>query len=121
MSTTISDLLDNSTSELYVSTISDVIDVVEEVTEQAIRKLATEYQPEQLGLDKRCYSVLVDSEFSCIIVEGSTGAINYYGGFEYIEDEYISRIGNYTIYHEDSDRVRDHLDRLQESLEEQAS
>ena len=47
----------------------------------------------------RCGSVFVDTEDRCIIVmDNYLRSLRYYGGFEYINDEFVTSIGPYTIY-----------------------
>ena len=63
---------------------------------------------DKVGLDSRAGWVFVGED--CIIVEGSTRAIDYYGGFEYVDSECRTQLGEYTIYMADNDRVQDCLD-----------
>ena len=69
----------------------------------------------ELGLDVRCGRAYVGENLDCIIVDDANArSYNYYGGFEYINDEDVRRIGDYVVYLETSDRVRDALECLME-------
>lgn len=63
-------------------------------------------KPEALGLDRRCaHRVWVSDE--CIIVNAKDDrTMQYYGGFEYVEQEYRVAIGDYVIYLADDGRVQ---------------
>ena len=65
-----------------------------------------------LGLDERCGKLWVDD--TCIVCdENNLRALSYYGGFEYIDDEYKKTLNGYTIFtvsgDKDDDRVQDHI------------
>lgn len=64
---------------------------------------------DQINLDKRVGSVWL-AEDAIIVNSANRNAINYYGGFEYIDPEYVQTIGDYTIYSSNEDRVRGCLD-----------
>jgi hypothetical protein len=50
-----------------------------------------------------------------IVVDSANArSYNYYGGFEYIDDEDKRVLGDYVIYMNTSDRVQDALDALME-------
>ena len=68
----------------------------------------------ELGLDMRCGRAYVSENMDCIIVDGDARSFNYYGGFEYIEDEDKRSLGDYTFFMDTSERVRDALECLME-------
>ena len=54
---------------------------------------------DKLGLDRRCGSVYVSEMESLIVVENSNvRSLEYYGGFEYVNDEAKQGFGEWTIY-----------------------
>lgn len=58
---------------------------------------AEKVSAEKLGLDPRagyCY-VLEDG---IVVDSGSIRTFNYYGGFEYVDEDAITRIGDYTFF-----------------------
>ena len=61
---------------------------------------------EELGLDPRCEELWVCPEF---IATNNRKALDYYGGFEYIEEQYTTQIGGLTVYSADASRVSEHL------------
>jgi|TARA_R110001592_G_scaffold275122_3_gene542111 hypothetical protein len=85
--------------------------------EQKVEELTKEYMntsgavrvsAKDVGLDPRCGFVWVSTDEEWIAVEGSTRLINYYGGFEYIEEYTV--IGSYTFYENEFDRVESCLE-----------
>jgi len=52
----------------------------------------------KIGLDPRAGRVFVDVDEGVIITQNA-GSLDYYGGFEYVEDDSKLVFGDYTIYH----------------------
>ena len=42
---------------------------------------------------------------SCIVTNNPR-SLNYYGGFEYVDGEYVQQLGDYTVYLAYADRVQ---------------
>jgi len=64
---------------------------------------------EDVGLDERCGKLMVDDE--CVIVSISGDRkLQYYGGFEYVDSEYRTIMGEYVIYTNDGNRVEAVID-----------
>ena len=72
---------------------------------------------DKVGLDYRCGSVYVSIDEDFIAVSGSPGSINYYGGFEYIDSDYITTIGHMTFYSGETSRVQDCIEYYIENTE----
>jgi hypothetical protein len=65
---------------------------------------------EELGLDERIGKVVVVGTIYTdgaivAVSESKARALNYYGGFEYIDPADVTTVGRYTIYSSDSSRV----------------
>lgn len=74
---------------------------------------------EMLGLDPSAGNVWVDTKNESIISEKrTTRTLDYYGGFEYIDDEYRKEIGDYTVYTVGNNRVESALDIYDSKVEE---
>ena len=63
---------------------------------------ATEQPAEALGLDQRCGSVWLGEDF---LATDQRRLLDYYGGFEYIDQEHIITLGSWTFYSIEADRV----------------
>jgi hypothetical protein len=97
--------------------------------EQQITKLLENYMEEagavyisaeDLGLDYRCGRVHISVDENWIAVEGSTKSIDYYGGFEYIDECNKKTIGEFTFYEgEECNRVSSAIERFAQSNESQ--
>ena len=86
----------------------DLIDSVTELTDNFIGN-TIKVNPEQLGLDNRCGSLFVTPD--CIgTYKERDRALQYYGGFEYVDSEFRHEMGDYVFYSGHDNRVRDHLE-----------
>ena len=71
------------------------------------------------GLDYRCGRVHISVDENWIAVEGNTRSIDYYGGFEYIDEGAKKTIGEYTFYEGECDRVRSAIEYFVQSNQSQ--
>ena len=87
--------------------------------EQKIEELLEEYmesagavkvRAEEVGLDARCGFVWISTDELWIEVEGSTRLVDYYGGFEYIDEQAKKTIDRYTFYEGEDGRIEDCLE-----------
>lgn len=95
-----------------------LIDEVNELAERFIKGL-DEVRSKDLGLDPRAGGRLYISEDVIVVSKHSDRSLQYYGGFEYVDQEYRSEVGDYVFYTADDDRVRNHIERYYESQEEE--
>jgi hypothetical protein len=74
---------------------------------------------DKAGLDPRCGSIWIGED--CIAVKGSYGKrmIEYYGGFEYVNKDEVSALGEFTFYSIEDSRVAGHIEHYLESKEEE--
>jgi len=92
----------------------EMIDEIQYAVERHVQGLRR-VSANELGLDIRCGRAYVGENMDCIVVdEGNARSYNYYGGFEYIDNDDIRKLGEYVIYMDTSDRVRDALESLME-------
>jgi hypothetical protein len=94
---------------------TNILDLADEVQDMVERHVAgmRRVNATELGLDIRCGRAYVDED--CIVVDaGNARSYNYYGGFEYIDDEDKRMLGDYVIYLNTNDRVSDALECLME-------
>jgi hypothetical protein len=92
----------------------DLIDEVQDMVERQVQGMRR-VSATELGLDLRCGRAYVDDNMEYIVVDsGNARSYNYYGGFEYIDDEDKRTLGDYVVYLNTSDRVRDALECLME-------
>ena len=68
-----------------------------------------EVRPDDLSLDKRCaYQLFIDEEYIAI-QKADLKNLRYYGGFEYVDEEYVQELGDYVFFHSEDERVAGHL------------
>lgn len=93
-------------------TIDEILSALQELEAQVLDS-CTEHPATALGLDRRCGTLHVNEEY--IAVSSSMNqSLRYYGGFEYIPEEYVTRVGDLILYSIEHDRVLDALTRLEE-------
>jgi hypothetical protein len=95
---------------------TDTLEMIDEIQYQVERHVQglRRVTANDLGLDMRCGRAYVGENNDCIIVEGDARGFNYYGGFEYIDSEDKRTLGDYTVFLDTSERVRDALECLME-------
>jgi hypothetical protein len=84
--------------------------LIDEVTELTDNYIGTmEKVPAvKLSLDNRSGSLFVSPD--CIAVyKANDRALQYYGGFEYVDTEYRHEMGEFVFYSAEDDRVQGHL------------
>jgi len=85
-----------------------LIDEVTELTDSYVGNM--ELVPaNRLGLDPRCGKVFVSPD--CIAIhKANDRAVQYYGGFEYVDTQYRHEMGDFVFYSAEDDRVCGHLE-----------
>lgn len=87
-----------------------LIDDVTELTDNYIGTMKM-VPANQLGLDFRCGKVFVSPD--CIAIhKANDRAVQYYGGFEYVDKEFRHEMGDYVFYSYEDSRIQDHLDQF---------
>lgn len=86
----------------------EMVDKVNSVVEQFIQENMKPASAEELGLDERSFygEVYVSNEYIAAGIN-SNRSLQYYGGFEYVDEENRTQVGEYVFYSADSDRVAD--------------
>lgn len=97
--------------------IFDMADAIETVVNRNMRELMTEVRADALGLDIRAGHRLFVNEDCIAVSNNDRRTLDYYGGFEYVDSDYIRVIGDYTFYFADDDRVRGHIETYYEKEE----
>jgi len=94
----------------------DMLDAINEVVERNINANFVRVSGNDVGLDMRVGSLYINTQ-DRVIASCNRGSLDYYGGFEYIDKESVTTVGDYTFYQ--GDRVEDCFDTY-ESKEETA-
>lgn len=69
-----------------------------------------ETEVSKLGLDIRAGGYVWVDEGSIAVSKTRDGSLQYYGGFEYVDNTYRREYGDYVFYLIDDDRVRKAVD-----------
>ena len=83
--------------------------------EQFIEENWKEGNREQTGLDTRAFGKFWYCYEGIFIFAGNRRSLDYYGGFEYIDSDYVKTYGEYVFYSADADRVQEVLENLMEN------
>ena len=85
---------------------------------EAIIDEMIEVKPDELGLDKRCaFQLFIDEEYIAV-QKSDLRNIRYYGGFEYVSEEYVLELGEYVFYHSEDERVTGHISEYYDKQED---
>jgi hypothetical protein len=96
-----------------IKDVQEFLDTINGVTHTFVQNNMNRVPAVQLGLDARCGILYVDKNLASIAIEtDSIGSLSYYGGFEYIDKEYVTTTGGYTFFSEEASRVSDALEYL---------
>ena len=69
-----------------------------------------EVTPKEIGLDSRAgYRFFINEDYIAVS-RGNRRSLDYYGVFEYVDEEHITVLGDMVFYSSDDERVQGHLD-----------
>lgn len=83
----------------------ETINKIEEMVTDLIRD-ADRVNASRANLDHRCGMIYITEDWIAVVKSGFN-YISYYGGFEYISEEYIQTLGDYTFFLRETERVDD--------------
>ena len=93
-----------------MSALSNLIHEINEKVEELIDTEFREVTAKEVGLDSRsAYQLLINEDFIAIR-KSNRRSLDYYGGFEYVDEEHVTVLGDYVFYSADDERVQGHLD-----------
>ena len=84
--------------------------LMNEMVEQLIDDEFRLVKPTEVGLDSRAAYEVFINEDNIAIRKSARRTLDYYGGFEYVDEEHVTVLGEYVFYSADDERVQDHLD-----------
>jgi hypothetical protein len=100
-------------------TLDDLRDNINEAVDNFISELKSIEQDQRthegMGLDPRALYNGWYNDDCLVILARNRRTLDYYGGFEYIEEEHVSCFGDYVIYSGEHSRVSEVLDHLSRS------
>ena len=93
-----------------MSMLHDLISEINSKVEGLIEEEFREVTPKEVGLDSRAgYRLFINEEYIAVSI-GNRRSLDYYGGFEYVDEEHVTVLGDMVFYSADDERVQDHLD-----------
>jgi hypothetical protein len=98
--------MDNTTFD----SIDEMAYAVNGAVNRTVHATMTACRADEMGLDSRAgYTLFVNDEYIAVPSSGIR-SLEYYGGFEYVDEEYTFVLGDYKFYSTDDDRVKEHID-----------
>jgi hypothetical protein len=97
----------------------DLFELIDNVTELTDNFVATMglVPATRLGLDDRCGKLFVTPD--CIgVYKSNDRAVQYYGGFEYVDKEHRYEFGDYVFYSHEDSRISDCLEHYLNIMDE---
>ena len=88
---------------------------VEAIIDEEFREVT----PKEVGLDPRAgYNLFINEDYISVS-KGNRRTLDYYGGFEFVDEEHVTVLGDMVFYSADDERVQGHLDEffMQEDVE----
>ena len=70
-----------------------------------------------VGLDIRAAGRLYVDQYHIVVPVGCDRSMQYYGGFEYVDKQYRSQVGDYVFYSAEDSRVCSHLSRVVDGVD----
>ena len=95
--------------------MSMLYDLMNEINTKVDRLINDEFRevaPQELGLDPRAGYHLFINEDYIAVSKSNRRSLDYYGGFEYVDEEHVTVLGDYVFYSADDERVQGHLDNV---------
>ena len=102
-----------------MSMLNELISEINSKVEGLIDEEFQEVTPKEVGLDPRAgYRFFINEDYIAVS-RGNRRSLDYYGGFEYVDEEHITVLGDMVFYSSDDERVQGHLDEffIQEDAE----
>jgi hypothetical protein len=90
--------------------VADMMDAVNEAVEFNVRNKMAVVNADELGLDIRAGSRLYVDENYIVVRVSNSRALDYYGGFEYVDNSCVQVIGDFKFYSSEDERVQGHID-----------
>ena len=93
-----------------MSALRELLSEMNSKVEGLIDEEFREVTPKEIGLDSRAgYRFFINEDYIAVS-RGNRRSLDYYGGFEYVDEEYITVLGDMVFYSSDDERVQGHLD-----------
>ena len=93
-----------------MSALCELLSEINSKVEGLIDEEFREVTPKEIGLDTRAGYRLFINEDYIAVSRGNRRTLDYYGGFEYVDEEHITVLGDMVFYSSDDERVQGHLD-----------
>ena len=90
----------------------DLMNEINSKVDRLINEEFREVTPQELGLDPRAGDHFFINEEYIAVGNGRLESLNYYGGFDYVDEEHVTVLGEYIFYSADCERIQRHLDNV---------
>ena len=97
--------------------ISDMRAEFTQLAEELFSNASRRIKPSELGLDKRTARYIWRGPKWLALRRSELASAQYYGGLEYVDEEYVLHFGDYMFFSTDDSRIAAHWSRLEDSEE----
>lgn len=99
-----------------VSEAAEVPNILNELGQSLMSNAGDSVHASDCGLDSRCGYIYLLEDGILVDSENARKSIEYYAGFEYINDDHRTTFGDYTLYSSEHSRVQDVIDWYNEKM-----
>lgn len=93
-----------------------LIDKVNDMVRQRLTSMEIGHG-DDFGLDRRAgREIYTDGDFIVVSVDDAK-SLDYYGGFEYVDSEFVTTLGDFKVYSSDDKRVAEAIEYFQGAIE----
>ena len=92
-----------------MSALRELLSEMNSKVEGLIDEEFREVTPKEVGLDSRAGYRLFINEDYIAVSRGNRRTLDYYGGFEYVDEEHVTVLGDMVFYSSEDERVQGHL------------
>ena len=96
--------------------LQEVLEQIDTIAENYIQNETHKIKAKDTGLDERIGYIYINDE-AIYVPSSKKGTIDYYGGFEYVDKDYVFNLGRYVGYMREEDRVDGHISEWENKTE----
>lgn len=94
------------------TSVDYLFDQVNYIVENMLENDFQEVRPSSIGLDGRSARRLWVNQDWIVVSKHELGSLTYYGGFEYVESEFVTSMGSFVFFSVEDSRVARHISYL---------
>lgn len=85
--------------------VTGMINQVNDIVQETVNNDMTIVKGDAIGIDRRAGYCLYVNEYYIAVETRQRASLDYYGGFEYVDEQCVTVVGDYVFYSHDDERV----------------